>query len=97
MNLRALACALIGGALLLSGCGPKPTVTVYVEQPASVERAVSVPDSGTDYVLNPASMRFHRPGCAWAEKIAEDRRIEYSGDRQILVDVGYLPCHYCEP
>ena len=96
MNLRALACALIVAALL-SGCGPKPTVTVYVEQPAAVERAVSVPDSGTDYVLNPASMRFHRPGCAWAEKIAEDRRIEYSGDRQILVDVGYLPCHYCEP
>lgn len=96
MRLRALACALIGAALL-SGCRPRPTVTVYVEQPASVERAVSVPDSGTDYVLNPASMRFHRPGCAWAEKIAEDRRIEYSGDRQILVDVGYLPCHYCEP
>lgn len=94
---RALCCLLIGAALLLSGCGPKPTVTVYVEQPAAVERAVSDSDSGTDYVLNPASMRFHRPGCAWAEKIAEDRRIEYSGDRQILVDVGYLPCHYCEP
>lgn len=94
---RALCCLAIGAALLLSGCRPQPTVTVYVEREAAIERAVSIPDSGTDYVLNPSSQRFHKPGCVWAEKIAEDRRIEYSGDRQILVDVGYLPCHYCEP
>lgn len=94
---RALCCLFVAAALLLTGCGPKPTVTVYVEQPAVVERAVSVPDSGADYVLNPASQRFHRPGCTWAERITPERRIEYSGDRQILVDVGYLPCHYCEP
>ena len=94
---RALCCLFVAAALLLTGCGPKPTVTVYVEQPAAVQRAVLVPDSGTVYILNPASMRFHRPGCAWSEKIAPERRIEYSGDRQILVDVGYLPCHYCEP
>ena len=94
---RALCCLFIGAALLLTGCGPKPPVTVFIERQAAVERAVSVPDSGVVYILNPSSMRFHRPGCVWAEKIAEDRRIEYSGDRQILVDVGYLPCYYCEP
>ena len=94
---RALCCLLIGAALLLTGCGPKPTVTVFVERQAAVERAVSVPDSGTDYVLNPASMRFHRPGCAWAEKIAPERRIEWAGYRAELIAVGYQPCHYCEP
>ena len=94
MNLRALACALIGAALL-SGCRPAPVVTVRESAPpvSESDRAVT----GELYVLNPSSQRFHRPGCVWAEKIAEDRRIEYSGDRQILVDVGYLPCHYCEP
>lgn len=94
---RALCCLLIGAALLMSGCRPQPTVTVFVEREAAVERAVLVPDSGTVYVLNPSSMRFHRPGCVWADRISPGRRVEFSGDRQILVDVGYLPCHYCEP
>lgn len=94
---RALCCLLIAAAMLLTGCGPKPTVTVYVEQPAAVERAVSIPDSGTVYILNPASMRFHRPGCTWAERIAPEHRVEFSGDRETLIAVGYEPCHYCEP
>ena len=97
MNLRALACALIGGALLLSGCRPAPVVEIRVIEPSVTVSGSDRAAAGELYVLNPASQRFHRPPCAWAEKIAEDRRIEYSGDRQILVDVGYLSCHYCEP
>ena len=94
---RALCCLLIGAALLLSGCRPQPTVTVTVERQAAVERAVLVPDSGVVYILNPSSMRFHRPGCTWAERIAPERRVEFSGDRETLIAVGYQPCHYCEP
>ena len=96
MNLRALACALIGAALL-SGCRPAPVVEIRVSEPPVTVSGSDRALTGEVYVLNPASQRFHRPACAWAEKIAPERRIEYSGDRQILVDVGYLPCHYCEP
>lgn len=95
--------ALIGAAalLILVGCGPRPGVEIRVmptpTAEAVTERAVSDYDRETVFVLNPSSGKFHRPSCTWAQRIAEDRRIEFSGDRQILVDVGYLPCHYCKP
>ena len=94
---RALCCLFIGAAMLLTGCGPKPTVTVFVERQAAVERAVSVPDSGDVFILNPSSMRFHRFACVWADRISPERRVEFSGDRETLIAVGYEPCHYCEP
>lgn len=94
MRLRALACALIGAALL-TGCRPEPVVTVRESAPpvSESDRAVT----GELYVLNPSSQRFHKPGCVWAEKIAPERRIEWTGDRADLIAVGYQPCYYCEP
>ena len=98
MKLRALAAAAV--LLLLAGCGPRAEVEVLeVEEPplAAAERAVSESDAEPDFILNPSSHRFHRPGCIWAQRISPENRIEYSGDRQTLIDVGYLPCHYCDP
>lgn len=93
-------CAFIGAAalLVLAGCGPKTTVEIVeIAEPAAIERSVSDSDREPAFVLNPATGKFHRPGCTWAQRIDPERRIEYHGDRKILVDVGYLPCHYCEP
>ena len=93
--LTALICA-----LLLAGCGPRAEVRVLEvaePEPAAAERTVSESDSEPDFILNPSSQRFHRPGCVWAERISPEKRIDYDGDRQTLIDVGYLPCHYCEP
>lgn len=92
------AAAALALLLLLTGCGPRPAVTVTVmpmETPAA--RSVSDSDTGCDFVLNPGSMRFHLPGCVWAEKIAPDRRVDWTGDRDTLIEVGYQPCHYCDP
>lgn len=95
------AWALIGAAvlLILAGCGPRPSVEIRVmpTPTAAVERAVSDSDREPAFVLNPSSGKFHRPGCTWAEKIAEDRRIDWTGDRADLLAVGYEPCHFCEP
>lgn len=87
-------------ALLLSACGPRPAVTIAPET-APPARTVSESDTGAaagvGYVLNPFSQRFHRPGCAWAAKIAPEHRIDWTGDREDLIAVGYQPCHYCKP
>ena len=97
MSWRKIALPLVL-ALLLTACRPQPTVTVYVERRAEeVARSVSVPDTGERYILNPSSQRFHRPGCVWADRIDPDRRIDFSGDRETLIEVGYRPCHYCKP
>ena len=94
-------CAFIGAALLiLAGCGPRAEVKVLEvaePEPAAVERTVSESDAEPAFVLNPSSQRFHRPDCVWAGRIDPKNQIEYAGDRQILVDVGYLPCYYCDP
>ena len=96
--------ALVAAALLvfLAGCGPTPSVEIRVAPMPSPEAAVgrAVSDYDTEagaFVLNPASGKFHRPGCAWAEKIDPERRIDWTGSREELIAVGYQPCHYCEP
>lgn len=90
----ALACA-----LLLAGCRPVPGVEIRVP-PTPTSAPVSESDrvaTGELYVLNPSSARFHRPGCSWAAKIASERRIEWTGDREKLLAVGYRPCSFCKP
>lgn len=92
-----IACALLF-ALLLTGCGPAlPTVTVR-ESAAPVRVSESDREtSGELFVLNPSSSCFHRPGCAWAAKIAPEHRVEWAGDREELLAVGYRACSYCKP
>lgn len=94
---RILAAAAL--VLLLTGCGPQlPEIRVEPSAapsaaPSEAVRAVSE----TVYVLNPASVRFHRPDCVWAAKIAPERRLEWTGDREELLSVGYEPCRICKP
>lgn len=54
-------------------------------------------DAEGDYVLNTKSMRFHRPDCPGAEKIADRNRQTYHGTRSSLIEQGYKPCGSCEP
>ena len=97
MTLRRRAVALAAAALLLSGCGPAPGPTVYIREAAPAVSEYDRQTGGAAYVLTPSSGKFHRPSCAWAEKIDAERRIDWTGDREELLAVGYQPCHYCEP
>ena len=42
-------------------------------------------------------VRLLENACAWAAKISEENRIEWTGDRETLIGVGYLPCKSCKP
>ena len=109
---RAILAALLC-ALLLSGCGGASstrqlngqTITVFTEKDGlvaqgveadPVTRSAPVKDAET-YILNRSSVKFHRPTCAWAAKISEENRIEWTGDRETLIEVGYVPCRFCDP
>lgn len=90
--------ALILACALLSGCGPAPPTVTVRESAAPVRVSESDREEAAElYVLNPSSARFHRPGCAWAAKIAPEHRVEWAGDREELLEVGYRPCSYCKP
>ena len=53
--------------------------------------------SGTTYVLNTSSKKFHRPNCSSVKVMSADNRQDYTGDRDTLISWGYLPCKNCDP
>ena len=60
-----------------------------------------VPDtivlSGTEYVLNTNSMKFHYPTCGSGKLMSEKNREYYFGVREELIQKGYSPCGNCHP
>lgn len=57
----------------------------------------SVEITGTDYVLNKNSKKFHYPGCGSVKKMKESNKEFYTGTREDLIDRGYDPCGNCHP
>ena len=63
------------------------------------ERNVTENDSssGTRYILNTSSKKFHLPDCSGVASMSPGNREEFVGDRQTLIDQGYSPCGTCKP
>ena len=79
----------------------------YIENPRSVSqenayRALRwireyIGESEEFLVLNTSSKKFHRPTCRYAEQLQDERRVEYNGSREELIEKGYDPCKVCNP
>jgi len=56
-------------------------------------------DTGTSakYILNTHTMKFHLPGCKYAEKISKKNYAESNESRDQLIAEGYSPCGWCNP
>lgn len=50
-----------------------------------------------DYVLNTSSRKFHLPGCASIDRMAEENKQEFTRARDELISQGYEPCGNCNP
>jgi len=61
------------------------------------EKEVVEEPSGTTYIMNTNTKKFHVPSCSSAADIKEKNRAEFTGDRQELIDDGYSPCKRCNP
>lgn len=70
---------------------PAPAAPV-VEQPSQTETP-----TGTSYVLNSNTMKFHYPSCGSAAKIKPENRIDFVGTRDEVIAQGYVPCKKCNP
>lgn len=53
--------------------------------------------SGTDYVLNTNSKKFHYPSCSSVDSMAEKNKGFHTGTRDELIAIGYDPCGRCHP
>ena len=49
------------------------------------------------FVLNVNSKKFHTSTCSQGDTISQKNRKEYTGDRQALIDEGYVPARCCNP
>lgn len=53
--------------------------------------------SGTNYILNTNTKKFHKPSCSSVEQMKESNKQEYTGSREDVINQGYEPCKRCNP
>lgn len=53
--------------------------------------------SGTTYVLNTSSKRFHKTDCKSVNQMKESNRAYSTESAEKLVEQGYKPCGTCKP
>lgn len=73
--------------------GRKPSkYSASVSEPRSTEAHYDY-----DYVANKNTKKFHYPYCASVDDMAEKNKLYWIGDRQDLINMGYVPCQRCYP
>lgn len=53
--------------------------------------------TGTTYILNTNTHKFHYPTCSSVGQMNESNKQEYTGGRDDLIAQGYSPCGRCNP
>ena len=78
---------------------PTPTPELVALEPteteAPAEQSRSAP--AKDYVLNANTMKFHSPTCSSVKDIKESNRRDFTGTRDEVIAMGYVPCKKCNP
>ena len=54
-------------------------------------------ETGTDYVGNKSSKKFHYAWCSSVDKMKESNKYYYTGTRDEMIAKGYEPCKNCNP
>lgn len=70
--------------------------TPAVETPTETPPIVEEP-TGTTYVLNTNTMKFHYSTCSSVGKIKAENKGAYTGNRDDLIAQGYEACGNCHP
>lgn len=64
---------------------------------AAAPAATPVPAAAGTYVANKNTKKFHYPNCTAVSKMSAKNRWDFTGDRQELINQGYVPCKICNP
>lgn len=52
---------------------------------------------GTSYILNTNSMKFHEITCSYGQSTSDRNRLDFTGTREEVIAMGYVPCKSCNP
>lgn len=50
-----------------------------------------------DYILNKNTKKFHYTWCSSVNKMKSSNTKEYTGTRDAVINMGYVPCKRCNP
>lgn len=75
----------------------KENVSVNTETNNNAESTGITASTGTDYVLNTNSKKFHYPFCGSVKKMKAKNTAYYNGTRDEVIAKGYDPCGNCHP
>ena len=66
-------------------------------QTESVKETSAPVSTGTEYILNTNTKKFHYPSCSSVKQMKASNKKEYTGSRADLIAQGYDPCKKCNP
>ena len=70
------------------------TTSTPVQEEPEEQTPVS---SGTTYILNTNTKKFHYPSCSSVDQMSDKNRQEFTGTRDEVIAMGYDPCGRCHP
>lgn len=83
-----------GGAeeIVVTPSSPAPT---QVQTPSVSTTAQSAPTC--NYIINTNTGKFHYSWCSSVKRMSESNKWYYTGTRDNVIDMGYVPCKQCCP
>ena len=69
-----------------------------VSTPAPAPQQETAPTAATyDYIINTNTGKFHYSWCKSVAKMSEKNKWYYTGTRDSVINMGYVPCKNCNP
>ena len=73
------------------------TTTTTKKKTVATTKNATPAKSGTTYILNTNTKKFHKPGCRHVADMADHNRKDVDWKRDEVLDAGYVPCKVCKP
>ncbi len=74
---------------------PQPETDTAVQ--ITPESSAPQESQGITYVLNTNTKKFHYPTCSSVDDMKEKNKQIYTGSREEVISMGYVPCKRCNP
>lgn len=74
---------------------PQPETDTAVQ--ITPESSAPQESQGITYVLNTNTKKFHYPTCSSVDDMKEKNKQIYTGSREEVINMGYVPCKRCNP
>ena len=87
----------VGNSAVSQSAADKSGTQQAAVQTESVKETSAPVSTGTEYILNTNTKKFHYPSCSSVKQMKASNKKEYTGSRDDLIAQEYDPCKKCNP